>query len=136
MKTINLIIGHVLVLNLLISIAFVFSGENEHALMEEKICGCWINKDYDQNEKHARWDINPDGTFACYSNLSSESPCWKGSYMISKKWTDIEGKVWFDSIQEVLDLIESLSKSRRFVVVFDEFQDILKIKAADEATVF
>jgi len=37
-----------------------------------------------------------------------------------------------DSIQEVLDLIESLSKSKRFVVVFDEFQDILKIKAADE----
>ena len=38
-----------------------------------------------------------------------------------------------DSIQEVLDLIESLSKNKRFVVVFDEFQDILKIKAADES---
>jgi hypothetical protein len=38
-----------------------------------------------------------------------------------------------DSIQEVLDLIESLSKNKRFVVVFDEFQDILNIKSADEA---
>ena len=38
-----------------------------------------------------------------------------------------------DSIQEVLDLIEALSNNKRFVVVFDEFQDILKIKAADEA---
>jgi hypothetical protein len=38
-----------------------------------------------------------------------------------------------DSIQEILDLIESLSENKRFVVVFDEFQDILKIKTADEA---
>ena len=38
-----------------------------------------------------------------------------------------------DSIQEVLDLIESLSKDKSFVVVFDEFQDILNIKEADEA---
>jgi hypothetical protein len=38
-----------------------------------------------------------------------------------------------DSIQELLDLIESISKKKRFVVVFDEFQDILKISDADEA---
>jgi len=38
-----------------------------------------------------------------------------------------------DSIQEVLDLIESISKKKSFAVVFDEFQDILKINDADEA---
>ena len=38
-----------------------------------------------------------------------------------------------NSIQEVLDLIESIGKKKRFVVVFDEFQDILKTKEADEA---
>jgi len=38
-----------------------------------------------------------------------------------------------DSIQEVLDLIESISKKKSFVVVFDEFQDILEINDADEA---
>jgi Cdc6-like AAA superfamily ATPase len=38
-----------------------------------------------------------------------------------------------ESIQEILDLVESLSQKKRFAVVFDEFQDILKIKAADEA---
>ncbi|CAB1074734.1 hypothetical protein D1AOALGA4SA_2553 [Olavius algarvensis Delta 1 endosymbiont] len=38
-----------------------------------------------------------------------------------------------ESIQEVLDLIESLAQKKRFVVVFDEFQDILKINDADEA---
>jgi len=38
-----------------------------------------------------------------------------------------------DSIQEVLDLIESTSKRKRFVAVFDEFQDILRINDADEA---
>jgi Cdc6-like AAA superfamily ATPase len=32
-----------------------------------------------------------------------------------------------DSIQEVLDLIESLVHKKRFVVVFDEFQDVLNI---------
>jgi uncharacterized protein len=37
------------------------------------------------------------------------------------------------SIPEVLDLIESLAQKKRFVVVFDEFQDILKINDADEA---
>jgi hypothetical protein len=37
------------------------------------------------------------------------------------------------SIQEVLDLIESLAQKKRFIVVFDEFQDILNIKDANEA---
>ena len=95
MKTIKLIIGYILILNFLIFIVFAFSGESDQVLIKERICGCWINKDYDQNEKHARWDFNPDGTFACYRSLSSESPCWKGTYMISKKWTDSKGEVWF-----------------------------------------
>ena len=38
-----------------------------------------------------------------------------------------------DSIQEVLDLIESLSQKKRFVVVFDEFQDVLNINDEGEA---
>lgn len=38
-----------------------------------------------------------------------------------------------NSIQEVLDLIESIGRKKRLVVVFDEFQDILKTKHADEA---
>ena len=38
-----------------------------------------------------------------------------------------------DSIQEVLDLIKSISKKKRFVVVFDEFQDILNTNDSDEA---
>jgi hypothetical protein len=38
-----------------------------------------------------------------------------------------------DSIQEVLDLIESISKKKCFAVVFDEFQDLLKINDADES---
>lgn len=95
MKTTNLIIGHVLILYFLIFNAHVFSGENAQVLMREVIFGSWINKDYDKNEKHARWVFNPDGTFACYSKLSSKSPCWKGSYMVSKKWTDDAGKRWF-----------------------------------------
>jgi len=38
-----------------------------------------------------------------------------------------------DSIQEVLDLIESLMHKKRFVVVFDEFQDVLNINDDGEA---
>jgi hypothetical protein len=38
-----------------------------------------------------------------------------------------------DSIQEVLDLIESLAQKKRFLVVFDEFQDILNIRDDGEA---
>ena len=38
-----------------------------------------------------------------------------------------------DSIQEVLDLIESLVHKKRFVVVFDEFQDVLNINDDGEA---
>ena len=36
------------------------------------------------------------------------------------------------SIQEILDLIETFGEKRRLVVVFDEFQDILKINDSDE----
>ena len=38
-----------------------------------------------------------------------------------------------DSIQEVLDVIESLAQKKRFVVVFDEFQDVLNINDDGEA---
>ena len=37
------------------------------------------------------------------------------------------------SIQEVLDLVESIGKKKRLVVVFDEFQDILNTGDANEA---
>ena len=106
MKTKNLIICHFLILNFLIFTVFVFAGENDHVLLKEKLCGTWVNNDYDQKDQHARWDFNPDGTFACYSKLSSESPCWKGSYMISEKWTDNEGKMWFRIFwQDTINLI-------------------------------
>jgi hypothetical protein len=58
MKTKNLIICHFLILSFLIFTVFVFAGENGHLLLEEKLCGKWVNNDYDQKDQHARWDFN------------------------------------------------------------------------------
>ncbi len=38
-----------------------------------------------------------------------------------------------NSIQDLLDLIESLSRKKRFTVVFDEFQDIANVDESEEA---
>jgi len=46
---------------------------------------------------------------------------------------DASVELTVNSIQEVLDLLESIGRKRRFVVVFDEFQDIQKIGDADES---
>ena len=104
MKIKNLIICKILILNFLIFIVLVFAGGNDY--VEEKLCGTWVNSDHDHKDKHAQWDFNPDGSFAFYSKLSSKSARWKGTYMISEKWTDNEGKMWFKIFwQDTIDRI-------------------------------
>ncbi len=80
-------------------------------------------------EKRASWITKMIKTLSHLRPTISADPVTSMPIVSFDASVDLKG----NSIQEVLDLIESLSKNKRFVVVFDEFQDILKIREADEA---
>lgn len=82
-------------LTLLVFVCNAFPQENTRPIIAEELCGSWVNKGYDQTEKHVRWDFYQDGTWASYRTLSSEAPQWKGSYIVSDKWTDSKKNTWF-----------------------------------------
>ena len=80
-------------------------------------------------EKKASWMAKIIQTLSYLKPLISVDPIT--SMLVVTFDASVELKV--DSIQEVLDLIESLSQKKRFVVVFDEFQDVLNINDEGEA---
>lgn len=80
-------------------------------------------------EKKASWITKMIKTLSHLRPTITADPVTSMPIVSFDASVDLKG----NSIQEVLDLIESLSKNKRFVVVFDEFQDILKIKEGDEA---
>jgi len=88
------------------SAVFASAEENGEKRAQEELCGCWINEDYDKKENHARWDFNPDGTWDSYGATTSESPAWEGTYIISAKWSDEKGNVWYKIFwQDTVDKI-------------------------------
>jgi hypothetical protein len=41
--------------------------------------------------------MSPDGTFGDYASSSATAPFRKGTAQISKKWTDPDGNVWYQT---------------------------------------
>jgi hypothetical protein len=65
------------------------------AQKEEELYGVWTNKDSDGKETHSRWDFKPDGRWASFRESSYEEEAWRGTYTITKKWSDDKGNVWY-----------------------------------------
>jgi hypothetical protein len=79
-------------------------------------------------EKKARWMTKIIQTLSYLRPMISVDPITSMPVVTFDASVELKA----DSIQEVLDLIESLGQKKRFVVVFDEFQDILNVND-DEA---
>ena len=66
-------------------------------------CKTWINPAYNESTVHTAIKLmNKDGTFEWYSNETSESPTWEGTYEIEKSWIDEGGNVWLNMIYYIL----------------------------------
>ena len=62
-------------------------------------CTTWINPDYNESSYYTAIKImNKDGTFEWYSNETSESPLYDGTYKIEKSWIDKDGNVWLNVV--------------------------------------
>ena len=84
---------------ILILVAFsgtVFSGEKEYKATEkEELFGTWVNKDY--SGRPPQKVIIKLGGSELFPNGNEKEAQWKTEQIISHKWTDSEGNIWYKS---------------------------------------
>jgi len=65
-------------------------------------CITWINPAYNESSKWTgKKTMNKDGKFEWYSNETSESTTWDGTFKIEKSWIDKDGNVWLNIIYRI-----------------------------------
>ena len=60
----------------------------------EKICCTWSNLRYLDGNFPQKIEFNYDGTFATYKYSSSMDATSRGTYQITKKWSDSKGYIY------------------------------------------
>ncbi len=70
------------------------------------IADTWINEEYNSHPFPAKWVMCSDGTFDGYNKLSDIGISECGHYIITDKWTDPEGNIWYKSNEWVGDMVE------------------------------
>lgn len=73
---------------------FVQADEPYVSKENEELYGIWVNKEYDGNYVHSKWNFNSDGTYASYRDTIGD-PVKAGQYSITGKWTDDKDNVWY-----------------------------------------
>lgn len=62
------------------------------------IYGLWSNRGYYDNSLPQKIEFNYDGTYATYKNLIDVDTNSRGTYQITKKWSDSKGNIWYEII--------------------------------------
>jgi hypothetical protein len=67
---------------------------------KEELYGTWINMNYTGLPTQKRI-IKPDGTFELFSRVNSvlKTPTYYGKYLITGKWNDAQGNIWYKYTQ-------------------------------------
>ena len=63
---------------------------------EFEFYGTWVNPDYDDIIANAKATYFPNGKMKLYGKVDS-SDYWEGEYVITNKWVDSKGNVWYTS---------------------------------------
>ena len=71
---------------------------------DEELYGTWVNPDYDNTDYPAKLVVKPDGTMDEYSLSHSDRPFAVLEYVITDKWTDSEGTIWYKMLEIQQDL--------------------------------
>ena len=96
MKTRTLVSIIILVSALLIAISSYASGKKAYIAKEdEELYGIWINTDYNDSQHPAKFIFKPDGTYEGYAKTDGTHSYYHGEYIITDKWTDSEGNIWY-----------------------------------------
>ena len=104
MKIRSLVSILILVLAVLINTGSCATGKKAYVAKEdEELFGTWINPAYDASWIYAKVVIKPDGTWDEYSLTYSDRPIYKGEYIITDKWTDSDGYIFYKSIITRID---------------------------------
>jgi hypothetical protein len=85
----------ILIVVLLVFSGNVLAGENKYKPTDtEELFGAWVNMDY-KDENHSQMIIYKLGEYGHYSSANDNEPMWTGEYLISQKWTDAKGNIWY-----------------------------------------
>jgi hypothetical protein len=62
---------------------------------DEELYGTWVNPDYPGGKKDQKIVLHPDGRYERFSKQWFKDPDSRESYMMTDKWTDSEGNIWY-----------------------------------------
>jgi hypothetical protein len=63
---------------------------------QEELYGTWVNMDY-FGDTPQKIIYKPAGTFNCFRDADSKNPDNGGRYLITGKWSDSEGNIYYKS---------------------------------------
>ena len=106
----------------------VIAGEwGYFAKDQEELYGTWVNMKYGSNFPQ-KIIYKPVGTFNCFKDANSKTPCDSGRYLVTGKWSDSEGNIfyksnwvgdWGEQAYQITKISNS-GKTLEFVLGYDE----------------
>jgi len=101
MKIRTLVLILILVLAALIIAGGYVTAQDAYVVKEdEELFGTWINTEYDEIGKDSKIVMKPDGK-AEYYNASTYRDFDKGEFVITNKWVDSKGNIWYALREEI-----------------------------------
>jgi len=94
---------------------------------QEELYGAWVNMKYGSSIPQ-KIIYKPAGTFNCYKDTNSKVPCEGGRYLVTGKWSDAHGNIFYKSNwvgdwgEEAYQItkISNSGKTLEFVLGYDE----------------
>jgi hypothetical protein len=66
---------------------------------DEAFYGTWVNPDYGGLAKVEKVVHDPDGVLRFYSTATSTKESWRAKFIITGKWTDAQGNIWYQWLE-------------------------------------
>jgi hypothetical protein len=106
----------------------VIAGEwGYFAKNQEELYGTWVNLKY-VGSIPKKIIYKSVGTFICFKEVNSKVPCYGGRYLITGKWSDSKGNIfyksnwvgdWGEEAYQITKISDS-GKTLEFVLGYDE----------------
>ena len=99
---------------------------------QEELYGAWVNTKY-MSSIPQKIIYKPTGTFNCFKDIHSKSPCYGGRYLVTGKWADSEGNIFYKSNwvgdwgEEAYQItkISNSGNTMEFILGYDEVPKII-----------
>ena len=94
---------------------------------QEELYGTWVNMKYSSSIPQ-KIIYRAVGTFTCFRKSNSKVPCYSGRYLVTGKWSDSTGNIfyksnwvgdWGEQAHQVTKISNS-GKTLEFVLGYDE----------------